>query len=194
MIVIVDSGGANLVSLLSAFTRLGAKAKVSASIEDINRASHVILPGVGCAKNIMKRLNDLRLVDAIKSLTTPVLGICVGMQILFDYCEEGETSCLGIMPGEIKKLPQSLILPHMGWNSLRCQKSLLFENVPDSSYVYYVHSYAAALGPYTIAQTDYGQPFSAAVSHRNFLGLQFHPERSGEIGSKLLKNFLEHYS
>jgi len=192
VIVIVDSGGANLVSITSAFARLGADVLVSGLKQDIERASHVILPGVGSAQNIMHRLRELNLVDVLKSLTQPVLGICVGMQILFEFSEEGSTECLGILTGSIKKLPRApdLTLPHMGWNTLQTMgASPLMKNILPDAYVYFVHSFAATISPNTIAQTHYGTPFSAAVQQRNFMGVQFHPERSGEIGCQILKNF-----
>ncbi len=194
MIVIVDSGGANLVSITSAFERLGCEAIVSAAQEDIEQASHVILPGVGSAKTVMARLQALNLVKVLQSLTQPVLGICVGMQILFEYSEEGATPCLGLLNGRITKIPShpNLNLPHMGWNTLKMSKasSLMRDVLPDS-YVYFVHSYMAPVSSYTLAQTDFGEIFSAAVRHDNFWGVQFHPERSGKIGQRILTNFLK---
>ncbi|HSW70989.1 MAG TPA: imidazole glycerol phosphate synthase subunit HisH [Gammaproteobacteria bacterium] len=194
MIVIVDSGGANLVSVISSIKRLGVDVIVSSSRQDIEKASHVILPGVGSARNIMKRLNELKLVEVLRSLTRPVLGICVGMQILFEQSEEGPTPGLGIMRGRVEKLPMmpGLILPHMGWNSLEAIKACrLMMGVPANAYVYYVHGFAAAVTPYTVMKSQHGVFFSAVVQHRNFMGVQFHPERSGKIGNQILKNFVE---
>lgn len=194
MIVIVDSGGANLVSITAAIARLGVDVLVSAAKQDIKQASHVILPGVGSAKTVMNRLNTLGLVATLKALTQPVLGICVGMQVLFESSEEGATPCLGILPGIVEKLPAitSLSFPHMGWNTLEIgTTSSPMQNIPPRAYVYFVHNFYAPISSYTVAKTRYGIPFSAAVQQRNFIGVQFHPERSGAIGNQLLKNFLE---
>lgn len=194
MIVIVDSGGANLISITSAVVRLGQHAVVSSAIQDIEQASHIILPGVGEAKTVMNRLNTLGLVKVLKATTKPVLGICVGMQVLFESSEEGATPCLGLLDGIVKKLPTiaNLCLPHMGWNRIKTRAfSALMQDIPQDAYVYYVHNFAVPVSANTIAETEYGSSFSAAVQHRNFMGVQFHPERSGAIGSQILKNFLE---
>ncbi|MFT4060206.1 MAG: imidazole glycerol phosphate synthase subunit HisH [Legionella sp.] len=194
MIVIVDSGGANLISITSAIARLGKDVIVSSAIQDIEQASHIILPGVGEAKTVMNRLNTLGLVKVLKATTKPVLGICVGMQVLFEFSEEGSTACLGLLDGTVKKLPfiANLCLPHMGWNTIEiCASSVLMRDIPQDAYVYYVHNFAVPVSHNTIAKTDYGSSFSAAIQHRNFMGVQFHPERSGAIGSQILKNFLE---
>lgn len=194
MIVIIDSGGANLVSISSAIARLGKHVIVSSAIQDIEQASHIILPGVGSAETVMNRLNTLSLVDVLKATNKPVLGICVGMQILFEFSEEGTISCLGILNGTVKKLPlnANLCMPHMGWNTIKISaSSVLMQGIPQHAYVYYVHNFAAPISSNTIAETDYGFSFSAAVQYRNFMGVQFHPERSGAMGSQLLKNFLE---
>lgn len=194
MIVIVDSGGANLISITSAIARLGRHVIVSSAMQDIEQASHIILPGVGQAKTVMNRLNTLGLVNVLKTTTKPVLGICVGMQILFESSEEGATPCLGLLKGTVKKLPliATLCLPHMGWNTIKMRaSSVLMQDIPQDAYVYYVHNFAVPVSHNTLAETDYGSSFSAAVQHRNFMGVQFHPERSGAIGSQILKNFLE---
>ncbi|WP_028388691.1 imidazole glycerol phosphate synthase subunit HisH [Legionella fairfieldensis] len=194
MIVIVDSGGANLASISNAIVRLGKKVTVSGAMKDIDQASHIILPGVGSAETVMTRLNTLGLVDALKATTKPVLGICVGMQILFEFSEEETTTCLGILKGTVKKLSSAANcrLPHMGWNTIKiCASSVLMQGIPQEAYVYYVHNFAVPVSGNTIAETEYGFSFSAAVQHRNFMGVQFHPERSGTTGSQLLKNFLE---
>lgn len=194
MIVIVDSGGANLTSITSSIAHLGRQVIVSNAMQDIERASHIILPGVGSAETVMNRLNTLGLVNVLKATTKPVLGICVGMQVLFESSEEGATSCLGLLKGTVKKLPliANLCLPHMGWNTIKiCASSVLMQDIPQDAYVYYVHNFAVPISSNTIAETDYGALFSAAVEYRNFMGVQFHPERSGAIGSQLLKNFLE---
>ncbi|MDP3560987.1 MAG: imidazole glycerol phosphate synthase subunit HisH [Legionellaceae bacterium] len=194
MIVIVDSGGANLISIISAIERLGKQVIVSSAIADMEQASHIILPGVGEAKTVMNRLNALGLVDVLKATTKPVFGICVGMQVLFEFSEEGATPCLGLLNGTVKKLPlvANLCLPHMGWNTINiAASSILMQGISQDAYVYYVHNFAVPVSHNTIAKTDYGSSFSAAVQHRNFMGVQFHPERSGATGSQILKNFLE---
>jgi glutamine amidotransferase len=194
MIVIVDSGGANLISIIGAIERLGKEVIVSSSRQDIAEASHIILPGVGAAKTVMQRLNTLGLVDVLKAISKPVLGICVGMQVLFEFSEEGRTACLGLLKGTVKKLPfiANLYLPHMGWNTIKiCASSVLMQDIAHDAYVYYVHNYAVPISSNTIAATVYGSPFSAAVQHRNFMGVQFHPELSGAIGRQILNNFLE---
>lgn len=192
MITIVDSGGANIASILFAIERLGVHAAVSADADEIKKASHVILPGVGSADKIMQRLNFLQLGDVIRELTKPVLGICVGMQVLFEFSEEGDVTCLNSIPGKIKKLTGIVPLPHMGWNTLDItQNSPLLTSIPNESYAYFVHSFAAPVLACTCAMTQYGESFSAVVQHQNFFGTQFHPERSGAVGSQILKNFLE---
>lgn len=194
MIVIVDSGGANLVSISSAITRLGQDVRVSTSPQEIEEASHVILPGVGSSSVVMERLKRLRLIDTLKALSQPVLGICVGMHILFEFSEEGSSFGLGILRGKVQKLPEfaSLSLPHMGWNTLKItDNDPLLRGISEAAYVYFVHNYAASVGDYTKAETAYGLPFSAVVRQDNWWGVQFHPERSGTIGQQLLNNFLE---
>lgn len=193
MIVIVDSGGANLVSVEQAISRLGYEVIVSSSLEDIEQASHIILPGVGSAQTVMSRLKTLGLVDVLKITTKPILGICVGMQVFFEFSEEGATPCLGILKGTVRKLPTTtLCLPHIGWNTIKiCSSSILMQDIPQNASVYFVHNFAAVISSDTIAETVYGSPFSAMVHDRNFVGVQFHPERSGVVGSQLLKNFLE---
>lgn len=194
MIVVVDSGGANLISITTAIARLGKQVMVSSAIQDIEQASHIILPGVGEAKTVMNRLNTLELVTALQTTTKPVLGICVGMHILFESSEEGNIPGLGLMTGVVKKLPNraNLCLPHMGWNTIKsCVPSVLMQDIPQDSSVYYAHNFAVPVGLNTIAETEYSAPFSAAVQQDNFMGVQFHPERSGAIGSHILKNFLE---
>jgi imidazole glycerol-phosphate synthase subunit HisH len=204
MIVIVDSGGANVGSIVHALERLGKKAIVTAEKENIQLGSHVILPGVGAAAHAMARLKRLDLVDTLRGLTQPVLGICLGMQLLYDYSEEGEVACLGIIPGTIKRLvpmpptefpleiqKEYLAVPHMGWNSLTSvSETPLFSKILQNSYFYFAHSYIAPLNDATVATTIYGHTFSAAVQWKNYYGVQFHPERSSLVGAQLLENFL----
>ena len=186
MIAIIEACGSNFASIQFAFERLNAKSIVTNDAEKIKSATHVVLPGVGTAQKAMMRLKQSGLIDLIPLLTQPVLGICVGMQILFDFSEEENTTCLGIIPGRVLELPRSPqhILPHMGWNTIQIQDD------GEKNYVYFVHSYAAPVGSYTVATANYGTEFSAIVQNKNFYGVQFHPERSSIIGEKILNNFL----
>lgn len=194
MITIVDSGGANIASIIFALKRLGVTAQLSCDAEVIRASSHVILPGVGSAETAMRRLQQCNLVGVLQSLTQPVLGICLGMQLLFDFSEEGSASCLGIIPGKIKKIADQpdLSVPHMGWNRLTITQShLLTKGVDNHAYMYFAHSYVAPITEYTCSVACYGENFSAVVAKNNFFGTQFHPERSSEMGAKILRNFLE---
>lgn len=193
-VVVIDSGGANLASLKFALGRIGARARFTTDAQDIRNAERVLLPGVGAAGATMQRLQNLGLVPVIKSLNCPLLGICLGMQILFEHSEEGDTPCLGILPGKIKRLHPSIGLPvpHMGWNTLeQSGADPLLEGFPSSAYFYFVHSYAAEKNANTIAISKYGGPLTAVVRRANFYGVQFHPERSSAAGSKVLDNFLK---
>ncbi|EKD91735.1 MAG: imidazole glycerol phosphate synthase subunit HisH [uncultured bacterium] len=193
MIAIIPCG-ANIASVQFALDRLGKKSIVTQDAKIIQSASHVILPGVGSAKQAMQKLQLLELIDVIRNLKQPVLGICLGMQILYHYSQEGDISCLGLLSGNITLLEKKLALtiPHMGWNQLefKLANSSLLKNIKNKSYVYFVHSYAAAINSNTIATTNYGALFSAIVQNKNFYGVQFHPERSGKIGEQILKNFI----
>jgi glutamine amidotransferase len=195
MITIIDSGGANIASIQFALERLGATAQLSTDAAVIKGSSHVILPGVSSAESAMRILREYSLVELLRSLRQPVLGICLGMQILFDYSKEGDVECLGLIKGNVIKLPttnKKLAVPHIGWNQLAISNSeSIMKNIPDAAYVYFVHSYVAPVGKHTIASTCYGENFSAAIRQDNFYGTQFHPERSSAIGSIILKNFLE---
>ena len=191
--VIIDSGGANLASLQFALERLEADAVVSNDPEVIRRAPRVLLPGVGAAKDAMSRLRASGLHEVVPTLTQPVLGICLGMQLLFARSEEGPTECLGVIPGSVKRLKAEAgrPVPHMGWNQLTALRSdPLLQNIADNDYVYFVHSYAVPVSDVTLAATDYGSQVSAVIRRDNFWGTQFHPERSGRIGSTVLANFL----
>jgi glutamine amidotransferase len=192
-VLIVDSGGANIASLRHALARLGVEARLSAEPADIRSAERVILPGVGAAGDAMRRLREAGLDTVIPSLRQPVLGICLGMQLLFERSEEGNVACLGILPGSARRIPGEgdLAVPHMGWNQLDSPANHpLLEGVPAGSYLYFVHSYAVPPGECTMATCQYGRPFSAVVGRENFFGMQFHPERSAEAGARLLGNFL----
>jgi glutamine amidotransferase len=192
-IVIVASGGANIASLQFALERLQAASTVSADAAEIRLASHVIVPGVGAAADAMSRLRRNRLDTVIPTLEQPVLGICLGMQLLFETSEEGDTPCLGIIPGRATRFAPAAErpVPHMGWNTLDIRRPCaLLGGIVDGDYAYFVHSYALQLSAATVASTDYGAPFSACVQWRNFYGAQFHPERSAAVGARLLQNFL----
>jgi glutamine amidotransferase len=192
-VAIIANGGANIASLRFALDRLGVSSRLTADAEELRRAPRVILPGVGAAADAMERLHTLGLASVIPSLTQPVLGICLGMQLLFAGSEEGDTTCLGILPVQVTRFPdrQGFPVPHMGWNQVVPRSdSLLLQGLAADTYVYFVHSYAAPVGPWTEAVTDYGGEFSAVVRHKNFFGAQFHPERSSRAGRQLLANFL----
>jgi glutamine amidotransferase len=197
-IVIIDTGCANLASVKFAIERLGYRVTVSKDPTILQQADKLFLPGVGTAKEAMANLIERDLVEPIKSLTQPVLGICLGMQMLAEASEEGfgdqpiiET--LGIVEGHIEKMDVApLRSPHMGWNQVTPKlDEPLFKDIPAGSYFYFVHSYALPVNDNTIASCEYGTPFTAAVNKDNFYGVQFHPERSGKAGAQLIKNFLE---
>lgn len=193
-VVLVDGGGSNIASVQAAFARLGVNAEVSRDGERIRSASHVVLPGVGAAAPAMQRLRELELDQLMPTLTQPVLGICLGMQLLFASSAESDTACLGLIPGRVQRFAEADCgrVPHMGWNQLKCLRdSRLLAGLDAAAYAYFVHSYAAPVGPETVATCDYGGAFSAVVSLRNFHGVQFHPERSAAVGARILANFLE---
>jgi glutamine amidotransferase len=192
-IAIVASGGANIASLQFALRRLDVDSAVTADAEQIRAASHVILPGVGAAADAMFRLRESRLDTLIPTLHQPVLGICLGMQLLYEASQEGDARCLGIIPGHAARLAAGpgRPVPHMGWNTLDIDRpSPLLAGLSGGDYAYFVHSYAIEVGAATVASTRYGAPFSACVQWRNFYGVQFHPERSAAVGARLLGNFL----
>jgi glutamine amidotransferase len=193
-VVIIDSGGANLASLQFALQRLGASSEVSSDIAAIRAARRVILPGVGAAADAMQRLRESTLDQALPQLTQPLLGICLGMQLLYTHSDEGNTHCLGIIAGDVKRLSASteLPVPHMGWNNcVALTLDPLLNGIAADDYFYFVHSYAALPGPATLATVDYGQALTAVVRRDNFWGVQFHPERSARVGAQLLRNFLD---
>ncbi len=193
-VVILDTGCANLSSVKWAVERLGYTPDVSRDPDVVLRADKLFLPGVGTARAAMNQLEERDLVDLIKACTQPVLGICLGMQLLGSSSEEnGGISTLGIIDAECGLMDtRGLPLPYMGWNQITAQAgNHLFRGIDEESYFYFVHSYAMPVNASTIAQCDYGQPFTAAVQKDNFFGVQFHPERSGKAGAQLLKNFLE---
>lgn len=192
--VLLDSGGANLGSVQAAFARLGTEAPVTSDAATIGNATHVVLPGVGAAAVCMARLRANGLDQLIPRLTQPLIGICVGMQLLFERSEEGDTECLGLLRGVVRLLPASpgIRVPHMGWNRLEATSATphpLLAGLADES-VYFVHSYATPPSSDTIATCTHGQPFSAMVARGLVMGAQFHPERSSAAGARLLRNFL----
>ncbi len=192
-IVVIGSTGANLASLDFALRRLGVTAPVTEDPERIRAAAKSILPGVGAAEDAMQRLRQAGLDRLIPELRQPLLGICVGMQLLFERSEEDDTACLGIVPGIVRRFPDTpgLPVPEMGWNELEAlAPSPLLHGVAEGDYAYFVHSYAAPVSDFTIATSTYGIAFTAAVERNNFFGTQFHPERSARLGSKILENFL----
>lgn len=195
-LAIIDGGGANIASLTFALERLGVKAELTTDKAVIGSAQRVILPGVGAAEDAMQRLQKAELCDFIKDLKQPVLGICLGMQLLFEASEEDAATCLGIIPGKATRFtpaPERPV-PHMGWNKVRQLKpSKLFDGIPDEAHFYFVHSYALPVNDATIGVTNYGVEFAAVAEYNNFCAAQFHPERSGEWGARLIENFLTRY-
>ena len=192
-VVVIDNGGGNVASVCFALERLGAASELTSDPERIRSAERVILPGVGAARDAMARLETAGLTRVIPALQQPVLGICLGMQLLFESSAEGDCACLGILPGRLERLAAAtgLPVPHMGWNQLEILRpSPLLAGLADGEYVYFVHSYAVAVGPDTQATCDYGRRFTAVASRGNFHGVQFHPERSAAVGARLLGNFL----
>jgi imidazole glycerol-phosphate synthase subunit HisH len=193
-LAIIDSGGANIASLQFAVERLGLPSDLTTDPGKLKEATHIILPGVGAAADCMARLRNAGLVDTIRSLQQPLLGICVGMQLLFESSEEGEVPCLGILPGKVRRFEnrKDLPVPHMGWNQLEfSEPSPLLADIHPGDHVYFVHSYAVPVNDLTIATASYGDPFTAIVRRGNVYGAQFHPERSAKVGAQLLQNFLK---
>ncbi len=192
MIAVVDYDTGNLRSVKEALRRAGAAFTITADHAELLRADKVLLPGVGEASSAMAKLRERGLDSLLPRLECPVLGICIGMQLMCLSSEEGAAECLGIFPTRVRRLPQApgLKVPHVGWDSIEKLRSPLFSGVAEGSYIYYVHSYAAELCADTVAETHYGLPFSAALARGNFYGTQFHPEKSGSVGELILKNFL----
>ncbi len=195
MIAIVDYKAGNIRSVENALKRLGAEYVLTADQEMIQRADHVILPGVGEASSAMKSLESTGLIPAIKSLTRPVLGICIGMQLMCSSSEEGNVECMGIFTPRVHRFPEEpgVKIPHTGWDTISELRGPLFRNIPEDSFVYYVHSYCPEIFiDQTAAVTEYaGVRFSGALQRDNFFGTQFHPEKSGAVGAMILKNFIE---
>jgi len=193
-LVIIKYNAGNIQSVLYALERMGITASVTDDAEKIKSADKVIFPGVGEASSAMKYLSDRKLDKLIKDLQQPVLGICLGMQLLCSHSEENDTACLGIIPVSVKKFQQAsqeMKIPQIGWNSIYGLKSGLFKNIQPESYIYNVHSYYAEDSEYTLAKCTYGIEYAAAIGKNNFYGLQFHTEKSALVGEQILKNFLE---
>ena len=191
MIAIIKYNAGNITSVKNAVERLGFPCIVTDNREEILRAEKVVFPGVGEAYSAMKYLKEKELDGLIKSLLQPVLGICLGLQLLCRHSEEGDTNCLGIFDADVKKFPTKDIVPHMGWNNLSGKKSQIFNGLEEDDTVYFVHSYYAEICPQTTAACDYILPFSAAMQKDNFFATQFHPEKSASVGEKILMNFLK---
>jgi glutamine amidotransferase len=192
-LAIIKYNAGNIQSVLNALERLGVNAEVTDDSEKIRSADKVIFPGVGEASSAVRSLKENDLDRIIKELEQPVLGICVGMQLLCEHSEENNTQCLGIVPVKVKRFSSGLKLkvPQVGWNTIFDLQSPLFKNIADKSYIYNVHSYYAEDSQYTIAKCDYGLEYAAAIRKDNFYGVQFHTEKSAEVGDKIIKNFLE---
>ena len=193
MVAIIDYKMGNLRSVENALKRLGAEFCVTADPAVIRAADRVLMPGVGNAAEAMHNLREAGLVEVIRSLRRPVLGICVGMQVMCRHSEEGDTPCLGIFDSHVKRFTPTSEqkVPHMGWNKIGNLETKLFKGLEGGSYVYYVHSYYPELCPDTIATSNHGVMFSAALKYENFYGTQFHPEKSGDVGERIIENFLK---
>ena len=191
MIAIIDYVAGNVKSVENAVRRLGFETIITSDFEEIRNAEKVIFPGVGEASTAMKYLKQKNLEKLIPTLKQPFLGICLGQQLLCDFSEEGATKCLGIFDLKVKEFPSTDIVPHIGWNNLQKLQGPLFEGISEADNFYFVHSYYCEVGEFTTSECDYILPFSATLQKDNFYGTQFHPEKSGDVGSKILENFLK---
>ena len=196
MVAIIDYDAGNTCSVINALKRLDVNYELTSDADKILAADKVIFPGVGHATQAMKALNDKGLVETIRSVKQPLLGICIGMQLLCDFSVEGNTRCLGIFDSIVQKFVPLAYedfhkVPHMGWNKLTSTEDDLFEGIDDGAYVYFVHSYFVEENARTIGESHYNHPFSAAIRKDNFYGVQFHAEKSGAVGQQILQNFLE---
>ena len=191
MIAIIDYSAGNIRSVKNALERLGAPYVLTADEATLRQASHVILPGVGEASSAMEQLRQRGLDTVIPTLTQPVLGICIGMQLLCKHSEEGDCNCLGVFDTNVRKLNVPLPVPHTGWDTVSRLKGELYDGIPEDTYIYYVHSFAAEPCAQMTAETTYGVTFAASLRNGNFHGVQFHPEKSGDVGAKILANFLK---
>ncbi|AGY54775.1 Imidazole glycerol phosphate synthase subunit hisH [Bacteroidales bacterium CF] len=192
MTAIIDYNTGNLFSLIASLERVGVDYKLTSDSEEILSSDSVILPGVGEASNAMSELRKRGLDKVIPLIKAPVLGICIGMQLMCSSSEEGDAECLNIFPNKVIKLRgKGIKIPHMGWNSVANTRSPLFTGIEERAYFYFVHSFAPVCNEFTAATTEYGDIFSSALSKNNFYGTQFHPEKSGETGEILLRNFIK---
>lgn len=196
MVAVIDYNTGNLRSVCNALQRLGADICVTSDHETIRNAHSVVIPGVGDAEWAMRQVSERGLDALIKQLTCPVLGICIGMQLLCSHSEEGDVDCLGIFDTDVRKLTPDLArgikVPHMGWNEMSVTDNAhIVQDIAPGDMVYFVHSYAADLSPYTVAVSNNGRDFSAILARDNFYGVQFHPEKSGEVGARILSNFIK---
>lgn len=191
MIAIVKYNAGNTTSVNNTLKRLGYQAVVTDDADEITKADKVIFPGVGEAGTAMRYLKSKGLDTCLTQLSQPMLGICLGLQLMCKHSEEGDTRCMGIFNVEVKKFPPLDIVPHMGWNNIQSRGSVLLKNIPDGSDVYFVHSYYAEVSNITTGLCDYILPFGCVIEENNFYAVQFHPEKSGKVGEQILKNFLQ---
>ncbi|HAB53916.1 MAG: imidazole glycerol phosphate synthase, glutamine amidotransferase subunit [Ignavibacteria bacterium RIFOXYB2_FULL_35_12] len=193
MIALIDYGAGNTASVSNILNELNADFILTSDKKNIEAADKIILPGVGEASSAMERLSELGLIETLKNLTQPFLGICLGMQLLCESTEEGDVSCIGIFQEKVKRFQASgFKVPHMGWNTIKMATSdRLLEGIPNEIYFYFAHSYFVPQNEFTTSICNYGIDFSASLRHKNFYGVQFHPEKSAQQGIKILKNFLE---
>lgn len=189
-VAIIKYNAGNVQSVTFSLQRLGINPDVTDDPERIKTADKVIFPGVGEASSAMKYLKERNLDDLIKGLQQPTLGICLGLQLMCTYSEEGNTDCMNIFDANVKRFQPVMKVPHMGWNMIEVNENPLFKQLPEDSYLYYVHSYYATVGKETIATTDYINPFSAALHKNNFFAVQAHAEKSGVVGEMMIRNFL----
>jgi len=190
-LVIIDYGAGNIKSIQFAFGRLGVDAVLSEDFQEISNADRIIFPGVGEASSAMKKLSESRLDKLIPNLKQPVLGICLGMQLLCNTTEEGNTKGLGVFNTDVKRFSNDVKVPQMGWNTVTNLKSKLFSDIGNNNYLYLVHSYYAEQSDEAIATTTYGVEYASALQHENFYGVQFHPEKSSLVGAQILQNFID---
>ena len=193
-VAVLDLGVGNTASMLFALERLGAQARLTADTQVLAEAERIVFPGVGSAGYAARRLDELGVVETLRAFERPLLGVCLGMQMLYARSEEGDAEGLGLIPGEVRRMeaaPERPV-PHMGWNRLAAERvdDPLLEGLDEGAFAYFVHSYAAPVGEETVASAEYGGPFSAVVRAGNVSGCQFHPERSGPVGARILQNFL----
>ncbi len=191
-VAIVRYNAGNTASVVNALGRLGVEPLITDSAEELSAADKVIFPGVGEASSAMSHLKERGLDEVIRGLCQPVLGICLGMQLMCASSEENDAECLGIVPLRVRRFPAGgLKVPHMGWNTISRLKGKLFAGIEEAAYVYFVHGYYVESGPEAVANSTYGLDFAAALEHENFFAVQFHPERSGAVGEQILRNFLK---